>query len=123
TIGEIDAVFAGFTRDRPDALFVGPDGFFSSRAVQFALLAARDRIPATYSNRDTVEAGGPMSYCNKLAETVVQVGIYSGRILKGETPSTCRCRNRPNSCSPSICKRRARSESKCRQMCSRSPTR
>ena len=48
TIGEINAAFAGFEHKRPDALFVAPDGFFASRAVQFATLTARDRIPATY---------------------------------------------------------------------------
>ena len=48
TIREIDAAFATLGRERPDALFVGPDGFFSSRRVQFAILAARDRIPATF---------------------------------------------------------------------------
>jgi putative ABC transport system substrate-binding protein len=87
TIGEIDAVFAGFARERPDALFVGPDGFFSSRAVQFALLAARDRIPATYSNRDTVEVGGLMSYGTDIPDMFLQVGVYAGRILKGEKPA------------------------------------
>jgi putative ABC transport system substrate-binding protein len=87
TNGEIDAVFARFTRERPDALFVGPDGFFSSRAVQFALLAARDRIPATYSNRDIVEIGGLMSYGTNIADMFFQVGVYAGRILKGEKPA------------------------------------
>jgi putative ABC transport system substrate-binding protein len=86
TSGEIDAVFAGFARERPDALFVAPDGFFSSRAVQFALLAARDRIPATYSNRDTVEVGGLMSYGTNITDMFHQVGVYAGRILKGEKP-------------------------------------
>jgi putative ABC transport system substrate-binding protein len=62
TIGEIDAVFADFERDRPDALFVIPDAFFVSRAVQFATLTARSRIPATYSLREYVVAGGLMSY-------------------------------------------------------------
>ena len=52
TIGEIDVAFAGFARERPDALFVAPDGFFVSRAVQFATLTARDKIPATYPDRD-----------------------------------------------------------------------
>src|ERR1700730_5575112 len=52
TVGEIDATFAALARERPDALFVAPDAFFTSRRVQFATLAARDRIPAAYSNRD-----------------------------------------------------------------------
>ena len=48
TSNEIDAAFAGFARDRPDALFVAPDVFFNSRRDQFSDLAARDRIPAIY---------------------------------------------------------------------------
>src|SRR5262249_15550878 len=62
TISEIDAVFASFARERPDALFVHPDGFFVSRAVQFATLAARDKIPAAYPERDMAAVGGLMSY-------------------------------------------------------------
>jgi putative tryptophan/tyrosine transport system substrate-binding protein len=87
TIGEIDATFASLARDRPDALFVAPDAFFTSRAVQFATLAARDRIPATYSNRDFVTAGGLMSYGADIADTYRQVGGYTGSILKGEKPA------------------------------------
>ena len=62
TTREIDVAFATFSRKRPDALFVGPDAFFSSRRVQFATLAAHHRIPAAYSLRDHVAAGGLMSY-------------------------------------------------------------
>jgi putative tryptophan/tyrosine transport system substrate-binding protein len=86
TIGEIDAVFASFARERPDALFVAPDGFFNSRGVQFAALTARDRIPASYSGRDPVAAGGLMSYGTDQAEEFRQVGVYTGRILKGAKP-------------------------------------
>jgi putative ABC transport system substrate-binding protein len=87
TIGEIDAAFATFASARPDALFVVPDGFFSSRGGQFATLAARDRIPATYWNRDFVAAGGLMSYGTDLADTYRQVGVYTGRILSGAKPA------------------------------------
>jgi len=83
TIGEIDAAFAALERQRPDALFVGPDAFFLSRAVQFATLTARDRIPATYAIRDFVAAGGLMSYGADFADSFRQVGVYTGRILKG----------------------------------------
>ena len=87
TIGEIDAVFATLARERPDALFVAPDAFFSSRAVQFATLTTNDRIPAAYSNRDYVAAGGLMSYGPDTAEMFYQVGAYTGGIFKGAKPS------------------------------------
>jgi putative ABC transport system substrate-binding protein len=87
TAGEINTAFADFERERPDALFVAPDGFFASRAVQFAILTARDRIPATYPERDFVAVGGLMSYGTDIAEMFRQVGAYSGRILKGEKPA------------------------------------
>jgi putative tryptophan/tyrosine transport system substrate-binding protein len=87
TIGEIDAVFASLARDRSDALFVAADGFFVNRAVQFATLAAREKIPATYATRDTVAVGGLMSYGTDLADEFHQVGVYTGRILKGAKPA------------------------------------
>jgi putative ABC transport system substrate-binding protein len=87
TIGEIDGAFATFASERPDALYVAPDGFFSSRGGQFATLTARDRIPAAYWNRDFVAAGGLMSYGTDLADTYHQVGVYTGSILKGAKPA------------------------------------
>ena len=87
TIGEIDAAFATFAHERLDALFVAPDAFFTSRRVQFATLTARDRIPATYSQRDLVDSGGLMSYGTDLADMFRQVGIYTGKILKGAKPA------------------------------------
>jgi putative ABC transport system substrate-binding protein len=87
TVGEIDAAFASLARERPDALFVAPDGFFTSRRVQLAILTARERIPATYSNREYVEAGGLMSYGTDLTDLFHQVGVYTGNILKGAKPA------------------------------------
>jgi putative ABC transport system substrate-binding protein len=87
TIGEIDAAFATLARERPDALFVAPDVFFVSRRGQFATLAARDRIPAAYSQRDYVAAGGLMSYGTDVVDTYRQVGVYTGNILKGAKPA------------------------------------
>jgi putative ABC transport system substrate-binding protein len=87
TIGEIDAAFAALARERPDALLVGPDGFFASRRVQFAILAARDRIPAAYSNRTYVASGGLMSYGTDLTDVHHHVGVYTGSILKGAKPA------------------------------------
>ncbi|MEA2979677.1 MAG: hypothetical protein QOF09_1500 [Alphaproteobacteria bacterium] len=87
TVGEIDAAFAKLARERPDALFVAPDAFFNSRGVQFATLAARERIPAAYSNRETVAAGGLMSYGADFPDMARQVGVYTGNILKGTKPA------------------------------------
>src|SRR5262249_28708926 len=84
TIAEINAAFASFARERPDALFLASDGFFTDRRVQFATLTARDRIPATGAESQFVKAGLLMSYGTDLAETFRQVGDYAGRILKGE---------------------------------------
>jgi putative ABC transport system substrate-binding protein len=87
TIDEIDAAFATLARERLDALFVGPDQLFTSRRVQLVTLAASNRIPATYQNRDYVEAGGLMSYGPDYIEMNRQVGVYTGSILKGAKPA------------------------------------
>jgi putative tryptophan/tyrosine transport system substrate-binding protein len=87
TIREIDAAFATLASERLDALFVAGDGFFVDRRVQFATLAARDRIPVTYAQSDFVKVGGLMSYGTDQAEMFRQVGVYTGRILKGEKPA------------------------------------
>ena len=83
TPAEIDAAFAALARERAEALFVSGDGFFTSRAVQLATLAVRDRIPASYSAREMVEAGLLMSYGTPFVDTWRQAGIYTGSILKG----------------------------------------
>jgi putative ABC transport system substrate-binding protein len=87
TIDEIDATFATLARERPDALYVAPDAFFTSRRRQFATLTARDRIPAAYSQREFVSEGGLMSYGTDTPDTFRQVGVYTGKILKGEKPA------------------------------------
>src|SRR5262245_1462612 len=87
TIREIDAAFATFIRERPDALFVAGDPFLSSRRVQLVNLASRHAIPTTYSTRDYAEAGGLMSYGTNLTDNYRQVGVYVGRILKGAKPA------------------------------------
>jgi putative tryptophan/tyrosine transport system substrate-binding protein len=87
TIGEIDAAFATLAHEGPGALFVSPDGFFTSRRVQFATLTARYAIPAAFSQREFVEVGGLMSYGTNIADMFRQVGVYSGNILKGAKPS------------------------------------
>ena len=84
---EIDAGFSAMVRDRADALFIAPDAFFVSRRVQFATLAARDRVPTSCVNREMVEAGLLMSYGANIADMFLQVGIYTGDILKGTKPA------------------------------------
>ena len=83
TAREINAAFATFVRDRPDALFVGADPFFYSRRVHLANLVSRHAGPATYASRNYVEAGGLMSYGGNVPDAFRQVGVYTGRILKG----------------------------------------
>jgi putative ABC transport system substrate-binding protein len=87
TSREINAAFATLVREQPDALFVGGDALFTSRRVQLATLAARHAVPAIYSARDYVEVGGLMSYGSNLTEAFRQVGVYTGRILKGAKPA------------------------------------
>jgi putative ABC transport system substrate-binding protein len=83
---EIDAVFATFVHERPDALFLGGDAFFTSRRVQLATLAARHAVPMSSGTREISEAGGLMSYATNLADVFRRAGVYTGRILKGAKP-------------------------------------
>jgi len=87
TSREMEAAFITLVRDRADALFVAPDGFFVSRRVQFATLATRHGIPAAYAVREHVEAGGLMSYGTDVLDMYRQVGVYTGQILKGAKPA------------------------------------
>jgi putative tryptophan/tyrosine transport system substrate-binding protein len=86
TSGEIDAAFAAVANVPPDALFVAPDGFLTSRGVQLSALAARDRIPAAYPDRETVAVGGLMSYGTDARDAYRQTGVYTGNILNGADP-------------------------------------
>jgi len=86
TSDQIDEAFAAFARERVDALFVGPDPFFNSRRVQFALMAVHHMIPAIYGAREYVEAGGLISYGASLVDMFREVGVYTGKILKGVKP-------------------------------------
>jgi putative tryptophan/tyrosine transport system substrate-binding protein len=88
TSQEIDAVFASLADEREDSvLFVSPDGFFQSRGVQLVALTARDKIPAAYPDRATVQAGGLMSYGTDGADMYRHVGVYTGNVLKGAKPA------------------------------------
>jgi putative ABC transport system substrate-binding protein len=84
---EIEAAFATFVRERPDALFVGNDAFLTSRKIQLVHLATLHKVPATYALREVVEVGGLMSYGVDAMEALRQVGVYTGRILKGAKPA------------------------------------
>ena len=87
TSREIEAAFATIVHDRADALFIAPDGFFTSRRSQFVTLAARDRIPTSCANREMVEAGLLMSYGTDNLDMFRQVGVMTGQILKGVKPA------------------------------------
>jgi ABC-type uncharacterized transport system substrate-binding protein len=87
TAADIDAAFVAIARERADALFIAPDGFFTSRGTQFATLAVRNRIPASSFSSDMVTAGLLMSYGTNLADVFRQVGVYVGSILKGAKPA------------------------------------
>jgi putative ABC transport system substrate-binding protein len=86
TSRDIDTAFARFTDERPDAIFVAPDPLFYGRRVQLANLASRHAIPSTFSTREIAEAGGLMSYGTNITDAYRQVGVYTGRILKGAKP-------------------------------------
>jgi ABC-type uncharacterized transport system substrate-binding protein len=87
TSREIDTAFEALVRERADAVFVSLDTFFADRRVQMVHLASRHAIPATYALRDFVDAGGLMSYGTNFFDAYRQVGVYTGRILKGAKPA------------------------------------
>jgi putative ABC transport system substrate-binding protein len=83
---EIDAAFVSLVQERTGALLVGNDLFFNSRIEQLVALAARYAIPTMYAQREFVMAGGLIGYGTSLIEQYRQVGLYTGRVLKGEKP-------------------------------------
>jgi putative tryptophan/tyrosine transport system substrate-binding protein len=87
TPAEIDSAFTAIAREQADALFIAAEAFFGSRRAQLATLTARDRIPASFSSRELVEAGLLMSYGTSLTDMARQVGVYTGGILKGARPA------------------------------------
>jgi putative ABC transport system substrate-binding protein len=84
---EIEDAFAVLARERAGALLVGADTFFLSQATLFVVLTARYSVPAIYTFRAYVDAGGLMSYGSNLLDTYRQTGVYTGRVLKGEKPA------------------------------------
>jgi putative ABC transport system substrate-binding protein len=84
---DIDTAFASLVQTRANALLVGPDPLFNSRLVQLATLAVYHRVPAIYFDRAFAEVGGMLSYGANVTDQHRQLGIYTGRILKGEKPA------------------------------------
>ena len=87
TVHEIEAAFAGFAGERPDALFVSADPLFTMRRMQLANLASRHAIPLTSITREVTDVGGLMSYGGNIVDAYRQFGVYAGRILKGAKPA------------------------------------
>jgi putative tryptophan/tyrosine transport system substrate-binding protein len=87
SVREIDAAFATLASERADGLFVANDPFFIDRRVQLAQLAAHHSLPAIHQDRLFAEVGGLMSYGASVGDAWRQVGIYTGRILKGAKPA------------------------------------
>jgi putative ABC transport system substrate-binding protein len=86
-IGEIDAAFETLVRNKADGLVLTGDTIFTNRRVQIAVRAARHGIPAAYSVREFVDAGGLMSYGTNLSDVYQQLGVYAARILNGAKPA------------------------------------
>jgi putative ABC transport system substrate-binding protein len=84
---DLDAAFATLGQLRPGGLVIGTDLFLSSRLEQLAALALRYSVPAIFQYRQFVSSGGLMSYGTNPTDTYRQIGVYTGRILKGEKPA------------------------------------
>jgi putative tryptophan/tyrosine transport system substrate-binding protein len=87
SIRDIDAAFPILLQKKVDALLTAPSALLGSRRQQLAMLATRYAVPAMYHDRLFTEAGGLMSYGTSLADMYRQVGVYTGRVLKGEKPA------------------------------------
>jgi putative ABC transport system substrate-binding protein len=85
--GEFDAAFATAKREGAGALLVAPSVFFVNYTDRLVEVAARYRLPAIYHERDFATAGGLMSYGPNRTHVMRQVGVYTGRVLKGEKPA------------------------------------
>jgi ABC-type uncharacterized transport system substrate-binding protein len=84
---ELDAALGTAARLQVAGLMIGPDAFFNSRIEQLAALTSRHALPAVYQWREFTAAGGLLSYGSSITDVYRQVGVYTGRILKGEKPA------------------------------------
>src|SRR5262249_44556763 len=82
----VQAAFASAARDRADGLLISADPFFTTRRDHVVALAARHRLPVIYPWAQYSEIGGLMSYGPDLMKAYHLLGLYAGRILKGENP-------------------------------------
>jgi putative ABC transport system substrate-binding protein len=84
---ELASAFAALREERPSALVIGNDSFFNSRSEMLGALSARDAVPAIFQTREFAAAGGLVSYGGSLKESYRVVGVYTGRVLRGEQAS------------------------------------
>jgi putative tryptophan/tyrosine transport system substrate-binding protein len=120
---QIDAAFARLVESGVDGLVVIPDPVFTSRTVQIVTLATRHRVPAIYQSREWAEAGGLMSYGANLIDVCRQVGIYTGRVLRGVNPADLPIEQSSKVEFVINLQRPKHSTSICRRKCSRARTR
>ena len=123
TSREINAAFASFVRERPDALFVGGDAFFQVRRAQVVNLASRHVVPATYGGREFAVAGGLMSYGSTLRTPIVRSVVMPAALSRAPSQPTCRWYRRLSSSWSSTPRPPGCSTSTFRRRCSPAPTR